>query len=232
MVAVTTIFLALVVGGTILDRLLSEVSCKKDSTDSINGAEEKLVLLEKEKSKSKSKCSAVSPLDFVTAFSLFQTIPTLLATKQGPSVITCLNGLRVISMTWVILGHSYIFRGMNVDNNVIVNECVFSRFSFQAVENAAFSVDSFFFLSGVLVAYHSLREMGRLNGQFPFFHFYVHRYLRLTLTLVFVLFFGWFLTGHLPHGPFSKSLSDPFTTGCSKYWWTNLLYINNLYPRK
>ena len=229
MVAVTTIFLVLVVGGTILDWLLSEVSCKKDSTDSVNGVDAKLVLLEKEKSK--SKCSGVSPLDFVTPFSLFQTIPTLLATKQGPSVITCLNGLRVISMTWVILGHSFSFRGRNVDN-LSVMESVLSRFSFQAVENAFFCVDSFFFLSGVLVAYLSLREMGRLDGHFPFFHFYVHRYLRLTPTLVFVLFFGWFLTGHLPHGPFSKSLSDPFTTGCSKYWWTNLLYINNLYPWK
>ena len=231
MVAVTMNFLALVVGGTILDRLLSEVSCKKDSIDSRNGAEEKLVLLEKEKSKSKRKCSGVSPLDFVTTFSLFQTIPTLLATKQGPSVITCLNGLRVISMTWVILGHSFSFRGRNVDN-LSVMESVLSRFSFQAVENAFFCVDSFFFLSGVLVAYLSLREMGRLDGHFPFFHFYVHRYLRLTPTLVFVLFFGWFLTGHLPHGPFSKSLSYPFTTGCYKYWWTNLLYINNLYPWK
>ena len=217
MVAVTSNFPALVVGGTILDRLLSEVSCKKDSTDSINGAEEKLVLLEKEKSKSKSKCSGVSPLDFVTAFSLFQTIPTLLATKQGPSVITCLNGLRVISMAWVILGHSFSFHGRNVDN-LSVMESVISRFSFQAVENAFFCVDSFFFLSRVLVAYLSLREMGRLDGHFPFFHFYVHRYLRLTLTLVFVLFFGWFLTGHLPHGPFSKSLIDQSTTGCSKYW--------------
>ena len=231
MVAVTMIFLTLVVSGTILDRLLSEVSCKKDSTDSINGAEEKLVLLEKEKSKSKSKCSGVSPLDFVTAFSLFQTIPTLLATKQGPSVITCLNGLRVISMTWVILLHSYMFRLRNVDN-LSMMESVLSRFSFQAVENALFCVDSFFFLSGLLVPYHSLREMGRLDGHFPFFHFYVHRYLRLTPTLVFVLFFGWFLIGHLPHGPFSKSLSDPSTTSCSKYWWTNLLYINNLYPWK
>ena len=144
MVAVTTNFLALVVGGTILDRLLSEVSCKKDSTDSINGAEEKLVLLEKEKSKSKSKskCSGVSPLDFVTAFSLFQTIPTLLAIKQGPSVITCLNGLRVISKAWVILGHSFSFHGRNVDN-LSVMESVISRFSFQAVENAFFCVDSF-----------------------------------------------------------------------------------------
>ena len=148
MVAVTTIFLTLVVSGTILDRLLSEVSCKKDSTDSINGAEEKLVLLEKEKSKSKSKCSGVSPLDFVTALSLFQTIPTLLATKQGPSVITCLNGLRVISMTWIILLHSYMFRPRNVDN-LSMMESVLSHFSFQAVENAFFCVDSFFFLSGL-----------------------------------------------------------------------------------
>ena len=227
MVAVTMVFLAMVVGGTILDTLLNEVSNKKDSTASINGEDEKLVLLEK--GESKSKCSGVSPLDFVTAFSLFQTIPALLATKQGPGVITSLNGLRVISMTWVILGHSHAFLGMNIDNFSVM-ESVLSRFSFQAVENAFFSVDSFFFLSGVLVAYLTLREMGRLDGRFPYLHFYVHRYLRLTPTLAFVVFFGWFLTEHLTYGPFFKALSDPYTTSCSKYWWTNLLYINNLYP--
>jgi len=228
MVVVTMVFFAMVICGTVLDAVLKE-SCKKDSV-SINGEGEKLALLEKEERK--GKCCRVSSLDFLKAFSLFQTVPSLLATKQGPGMITCLNGLRVISMSWVILGHSYSFLGtlMNVDN-YSVTKGVLSRFSFQAVENAFFSVDSFFFLSGVLVAYLTLKEMRRLDGRFPFLHFYIHRYLRLTPTLAFVMFFAWFLTDHLSYGPF-MALYNPFGVVCSKYWWTNLLYINNLYPWK
>lgn len=42
-------------------------------------------------------------------FSLYHNGWKLLATKQGPGTIRCLNGIRFISMTWVILGHSVLF---------------------------------------------------------------------------------------------------------------------------
>ena len=107
---------------------------------------------------------------------------------------------------------------------------VLSRFSFQAVGNGFFSVDSFFFLTGVLVAYLSLHEMKRKNGCFPFLQFYVHRYLRLTPTYAFILFFVWTLSIHLAYSPGISLREDLNADNCAKYWWTNLLYINNFYP--
>ena len=169
--------------------------------------------------------------DFITAFSLYKTVPTLLATEQASSVITSLNGLRVISLFWVILGHTFAWIVLyGVDNRHSIPNFL-RRFSFQPVVHSTFSVDSFFFLSGVLVAYLTLRQMKKRNGRFPFVHYYVHRYLRLTPIYAFVLFFAWFLTRHIAAGP-SLSLVDPFAPQCSKFWWTNFLYINNLYPWK
>ena len=170
--------------------------------------------------------------ELATAFSLFKTVPTLLATKQAPTVITSLNGIRVISMCWVILCHTHLWSFMvGLDNPVKIRK-VGSRLSFQAVINAFFSVDSFFFLSGVLVSYLTLREMKKKKGRFPFIHYYIHRYLRLTPSYAFVLFFSWSLTYHLAYGPaLSLPMVDP-NAQCSKYWWTNLLYINNFYPWK
>jgi peptidoglycan/LPS O-acetylase OafA/YrhL len=165
--------------------------------------------------------------EFITAFSLYKTVPTLLSTKQVPGVITSLNGMRVISMFWVILGHSYVLNVAGVDNSSFFTNII-SRLSFQAIENALFSVDSFFFLSGVLVAYLTLRQIKK-KGRFPFLHYYLHRYLRLTPTYAFVLFFGWFLGNHVVSSAYF-SIINPLADACEKYWWTNLLYINNLYP--
>ena len=77
--------------------------------------------------------------------------------------------------------------------------------------------------------------MKRKNGHFPFLTYYLHRYLRLTPTYAFVLFFIWFLMMHLADGPTYHTAAWEGSGGynsCASYWWTNLLYINNLYPWK
>ena len=249
MMTVTGIFILLVIVGTILDIILMILllaqnpfereyvnmeaiysgSGPVDSTETdkfLDSEREPLIEIKREKPHVR-----VRPIEFFTAFSLFKTVPALLSTKQAPHVITSLNGLRVISMFWVILGHTHFWlyqdRTINVDNRLNIR-LLFSRFSFQIIEHSFFAVDSFFFLSGVLVAYLVLREMKKRNGRFPFVPFYVHRYLRLTPTLAFVLFFAWFLTDHITYGP--GLLSNPYSKACSSYWWTNLLYINNFYP--
>ncbi len=46
-----------------------------------------------------------------------------------------------------------------------------------------------------------------------------------------VLMFYCTLFRHIPSGPNSKLAMDSTDiTQCHKYWWTNLLYIQNFYP--
>ena len=104
------------------------------------------------------------------------------------------------------------------------------KVSFQAICNGFFSVDIFFFLSGLLVAYLSVRELKRKNGRFPFLSYYFHRYLRLTPTYAFILFFIWLLMMHLADGPMYHFVGLSNYHNCKNYWWTNLFYVNNLYP--
>lgn len=44
--------------------------------------------------------------------------------------------------------------------------------------NGYLSVDSFFFLSGLLVAYLTFKEIDRVKGRFNVIMFYLHRYIR------------------------------------------------------
>ena len=232
MIAVCCLFVILVAIGTIIDLLVTSF-CNRDSETLPVSVIPGLVQSDATKNNLCSKKSA--PLNFIIAFSLYKTVPMILATKQSPSAITSINGIRVMSMFWVIICHTHFWVLVleGIDNSRYVLSDVAPRFTFQVITNGFFSVDSFFFLSGVLATYLTLREMARRKGSFPILMYYIHRYLRLTPTLVFVMFFAWFLTVHLADGPiYNRTVGEgsAFYEGCEKYWWTNILYINNLYP--
>ena len=46
---------------------------------------------------------------FFQCFSLIKNTSCILDTKVPPGAITSINGLRVLSMWWVILGHTYLW---------------------------------------------------------------------------------------------------------------------------
>jgi len=241
MLIVCGIFAVLIALGTSIDFIITTYRHSDSETlpliinsDTGPTSSERSPLLHRMTVETKRK-NKVTLVDFITAFSLYKTVPTILATKQPPSAITSINGIRVMSMFWVIVCHTHFWVAIfqRVDNPFYVLNDVAPRFSYQAIINGFFSVDSFFFLSGVLAAYLTLREMTRRKGGFPVLMYYLHRYLRLTPTLAFVMFFAWFLTLHLADGPIYQQgvgVGSAWYQSCENYWWTNLLYINNVYP--
>lgn len=70
--------------------------------------------------------------------------------------------------------------------------------------------------------------MEKKNGQLPLFKYYFHRFWRLTPAYMFVLLFYDKMNGFLGDGPLWYQAQAK--NACDKYWWTNLLYINNFYP--
>ena len=175
-------------------------------------------------------------LDIITAFSFFKNIRAISTTEQPSSTITSLNGIRVLSMFWILLYHVHIlyttFKPLR--NQAILKQDVFPRLWYQAILNGYFFLDSFFLLSGTVAAYNNLRAMDRRKNKwcrFPIFNYYVHRYLRLTMIYAFVVFF-WHHVLQLSDGPISTDPDNQYYKNCDDYWWTNLLYINNIYPRR
>ena len=127
--------------------------------------------------------------NLMLSFSLYKTIPAIMTTHQPASAIASINGVRVISMLWIILGHTYVMQQQfsTLANNVKLIEAVPKRFLFQIVDNYHIAMDSFFVLSGLLLSYLSIKGLECHQGKFPFISFYVHRLLRLLPGYYFIL---------------------------------------------
>jgi peptidoglycan/LPS O-acetylase OafA/YrhL len=87
-----------------------------------------------------------------------------------------LNGIRVFSIAWVILGHTYFYTLSGPIQNVPGWPLqLFDTFSFALVLSAPFSVDIFFWLSGFLGTYILLTGMKKKKGRMiPFWMTVLH----------------------------------------------------------
>ncbi|ELT93753.1 hypothetical protein CAPTEDRAFT_227362 [Capitella teleta] len=163
------------------------------------------------------------------AFSAYSNGAKLVSTRvTSEGDLGAIHGIRLFSMSWVLLGHSFAFPLAYADNLVSFMPRA-GDFTFQAIVNASVSVDSFFFLSGTLVSYLLLREMAKRVGpmKVSWLKFYFHRYWRLTPTLLITLGFFICVFPFMGEGPLWNP--DMSRGPCHNSWWSVPLYINNLY---
>ncbi|XP_055869141.1 nose resistant to fluoxetine protein 6-like isoform X2 [Biomphalaria glabrata] len=158
------------------------------------------------------------------SFSVRKSLSTVLKTDYSDGDIKCLNGLRVLSMMWVVFGHTsnFIPKGRK-DKEEYTFEFIFYLFC-----NAPFAVDSFFLLSGCLVSYifiTKIKAIGYLTAS-HMIQYYSHRYLRLTPLFALTILIHTGLSPYLGNGPMAHYVEQ---SKCQLYWWRNLLYISNLY---
>ncbi|XP_076091676.1 nose resistant to fluoxetine protein 6-like [Mytilus galloprovincialis] len=163
------------------------------------------------------------------SFSVYTNGAKILNTHQGAGTLTAVNGIRFISMTWVILGHSIGFGAPNMSNLATFFPKMISRRSFMGILNAEVSVDTFFSLSGCLLTYLVLKQLKKQKGKLNWFMFYFHRFWRLTPPYMLVMMVYIALFPYLGSGPIWKKngLENNY---CEDTWWYNLLYIQNFRP--
>ncbi|XP_076052559.1 nose resistant to fluoxetine protein 6-like [Oratosquilla oratoria] len=169
---------------------------------------------------------AKGPLRFLLPFSLWTNWLKLfhISEDHRPGTITCLHGFRVLSMCWVVYGHQTLF-SFWFSSNLIEESKKTSTLMYQIVANATISVDSFFFMSGLLVVYGVMRELDR-TGRFNAAMYYVHRVIRLTPPIAITAAVLATLVRWIPRGPLAFGASA-ISDGCRKYWWKDVFYINN-----
>ncbi|XP_076093222.1 O-acyltransferase like protein-like [Mytilus galloprovincialis] len=160
------------------------------------------------------------------SFSVYTNGAKILSTNQGSGTLTAVNGIRFISMSWVILGHTYAFGLLSVGNIGTLYGELLKRKTFMAISNAEVSVDTFFALSGTLLTYVVLNQMKKQKGKLNWFMFYFHRFWRLTPPYMLIMMVQICISKYLGSGP--MWITNGFEKNyCKDTWWWNLLYINN-----
>ncbi|KAH8289442.1 hypothetical protein KR054_005179 [Drosophila jambulina] len=159
--------------------------------------------------------------------------------KTKETHTSCLHGLRVFSVLWTMMVHTYLQMfaiGENKFERVITERSVW----YQVIGNATFSVDSFFFISGLLVTLLYLKQERKHPTENCLFFqrscsetlmMLFYRYLRLTPVYLFVVIFNDFAVRQgLDSSVFQPAKIEHNT--CRIYWWRNILYINNFFPQR
>ncbi|KAF1752130.1 hypothetical protein GCK72_018684 [Caenorhabditis remanei] len=165
------------------------------------------------------------------AFSFWTNAGSILNVSPQPSThIKCLDCLRGISMAWVLSAHMLNYFAFS--DTLMPIKSFADYFADSFFINANFSVDTFFLISGITVAYSFFKlkpTPKTLKSPSTWILFYVHRYIRLTPP--YMIFIGFYAVYSLYiQGPLAASLFN-FTVlqveACKASWWRNLVYINN-----
>ena len=168
---------------------------------------------------------------YFKSFYLIENTSKLLfaRSKDGDKNLEILNGIRVLSMFWVILGHTYFYAMQSALANPLIPLTLFRMFSFNLVSAGPYAVDIFFWLSGFLGVYILLGTTKKKNGkmQNPLM-IYLHRYLRLIPMYVLTLLFYWFVMSSVGTGPIYFKYYEGGARICRETWWIHLLFLNNI----
>ncbi|XP_043218920.1 nose resistant to fluoxetine protein 6-like [Amphibalanus amphitrite] len=166
----------------------------------------------------------------LVAFSLYTNTKKLLDTSTSKGTLRCIHGIRFFSMTWVLMGHATL-QLLSYDQNISVALDWIRTVAFQVVVNASPSVDTFYLLSGVVLAY-SFCGTYEKRRKFNIFMFYLHRYLRLTPPLAIMIAVTATIFVYFGNGPLWARTAELQQDLCQTDWWRNLLYIQNYTPIK
>ncbi|KAH8272280.1 hypothetical protein KR044_006721, partial [Drosophila immigrans] len=147
--------------------------------------------------------------------------------KTNPNVIDCLHGIRCMSLIWVVFGHEYVMTGMGPNINLVdIYSWLKSPFSMFIV-HGLFSVDTFFFLSGLLVVMIAMRSVEKSKGKINVPLMYLHRYLRLTPMVGLAICAYLSILPILGTGPIFKAFNNYNVKACQETWFWTLLYVQN-----
>lgn len=160
------------------------------------------------------------------AFSVIANHKLLFAPAKDAEAVTFrfLHGLRFLSIFWVALGHAYIPLDMIVARPLNALHYA-DKWDFCIITAGYLSVDTFFFLSGFLLAFNVLKE--RRSSLVIAFVGTLHRYIRVTIPLCFAII-CFFLMPLIASGPNSPIMYYQFFYEIMNHWWAILLQIKNL----
>ncbi|XP_026282567.1 nose resistant to fluoxetine protein 6-like [Frankliniella occidentalis] len=134
-----------------------------------------------------------------------------------------LAGIRVISTMIIVCLHRG-FRTMRVatSNAEYLTSWARSHSRFAWVYRGTLCVDTFFLLAGLLLA-----AVTRADRKSSFPNIMFNRALRLLPVYAIVVLFCCTALPDMGEGPLWVEVAQPVADSCRKWWWSNLLFIQN-----
>ncbi|XP_029164426.1 nose resistant to fluoxetine protein 6-like [Nylanderia fulva] len=173
------------------------------------------------------------------SFSLLLNISKVCSLDVGADTLAPIHGLKFYTMLWIILVHTCLLANEISDSKMYRNVAE-SDFFYQTIGNGTYSVDTFFFLSGCLVAFLYYRTMTNkrikeksiikgCRGQLlQFLAMMWYRYFRLTpIYLLVIGLIQVSMKWYHDHSVIEFPAMDYKT--CEKFWWRHALYINTYF---
>ncbi|XP_056258920.1 O-acyltransferase like protein [Seriola aureovittata] len=168
------------------------------------------------------------------AFSLHNTSQGVLTTFSGGGY-SSLNGIRSLSLLWIICGHSTQFSVINnLDNYKDWKKTVErSPLYVFAISGPVFlAVDTFLLLGGLLSAKTLMSSITRAEDKLSacLVASYIFKRIKRVQPLhLFIMCLTIGLISLIKWGPYWFPLIETMMD-CKTYWWANILLINNLLP--
>ncbi|XP_043077858.1 O-acyltransferase like protein [Puntigrus tetrazona] len=173
-------------------------------------------------------------LSCLQALSVQTNSQGLLTTESSGSSYSSLNGIRILSLLWIISGHTVqLSAWSNLDNDKRWKEMVERNplYIFAFSGPVYLAVDSFLLLGGLLSAKSLLSSIQRSDNTLSFSlvaHFLFKRFKRIQPLHLFIVCLTIGLFSIVQRGVFWFIAEDEVYS-CKKYWWSNLLLVNNLF---
>ncbi|XP_011168771.1 nose resistant to fluoxetine protein 6 [Solenopsis invicta] len=230
---VLVLIFSMMISGTIYDIFIYQkyLKAKRKTAVSVENTVEEM-----EMTNSSTPCKKNRIGKVLMCFSIYTNTKMIFNTEMNADVISVIHGLRFLTMFWIIMVHTIFYTADYFDNKMWV-----MRFSegipIQVISNATISVDTFFFISGFLLTYTYLKdktdEKWNKSCNYgeklkEFFVCVIRRFIRLTPP--YMMMIGILQINSAWYDKTSQFYvqEKPHET-CAKYWWRNLLYINNLF---
>ncbi|CAL1287298.1 unnamed protein product [Larinioides sclopetarius] len=159
------------------------------------------------------------------AFSLTMNLKQLMKSSKRNSTLGAVNGVRCLSLLWIILAHTYGFGHRQGLARLKHAKTYMDDIFFQIITNSWVSVDTFFMLGGLLVATSTLKIMESTGGKISYLSRLLHRIWRLIPPLAATV--G--ITLCLPligSGPLWADMAGQKVKNCEERWWQVFLPIN------
>jgi peptidoglycan/LPS O-acetylase OafA/YrhL len=143
------------------------------------------------------------------------------------------NPVRFACLAWETVFHVFInsLDRYSISPLTLVDR--FARVEYIIVYTSVYSVDIFFWISGFLMAYFFLVEVGKKEKYSvgDFLRFWLHRYLRLTPLFVFAVLLTMAVNGYVESCVEGCKITNNFSiTHCKDYFYTILIYLKNEIP--